>query len=781
MAFVTKRKHPQSEILSLLPIPLYVQSNVYYEEDLEEMGLDRVLDGLSEERRHTVLEHARRLALIQPELAFHFLSTFPEILRLIPEEELGRWVSVVLDIYDSKGLNPAREFLLELDRHPDFGRYWGEGVPFQEVGGILLNYLHALGREEIALEEGKAHYTSVEAIHLPERNRLLSDKKLNFLLYKVMVTHKFAQVHLGTYRIHLDDLSPLAGSLRSRYRQEPDSSLQSDLSRFFHLFPHPVMARDLFALADTARIEKWTAHTLPGLYRDLTTLKRQPAMKPTQQKGLPPKSRAMAALFSGWLAGAASSSEDPGSRGTVAKILRILKHEVGPDMSAEGLAQLVARIYPLMEEIPGPYVPIEPIPYVGEVRAEEAERGRRRKRESTKLAFRQELAKLIRDLPECEDVRIEIPGMEEGPLRESPPRQQEIPNHLLINDNPVPVPEAMQKIIREIYEDLGSIPAPYLAVADDMSGHYFRSLCQMPEGTGYVLSETGEGIHAIDEWDYRRQGYRKHWALLRETEATGGDLDFAKETLKRYGGMVQRIRRQFERIRMDQILLRRQREGDDVDLDAAVEAFSDRRAGLHPSERVFVRLRRNKRDIATAFLIDLSGSTNGWINEMERASLLILSEAMGVLQDRFAIYGFSGRTRKRCELFRVKGFEEPYGESIQGRIANLSPREYTRMGPPIRHLTQILGEVEARTRLLITLSDGKPDDWDGYNGDYGIEDTRQALLEAKRKDIHPFCITIDKAEHSYLSHMYGPVNYVFIDNLSKLPLKVPEIYRKLTT
>jgi nitric oxide reductase NorD protein len=166
---------------------------------------------------------------------------------------------------------------------------------------------------------------------------------------------------------------------------------------------------------------------------------------------------------------------------------------------------------------------------------------------------------------------------------------------------------------------------------------------------------------------------------------------------------------------------------------------------------------------------------------MERASLLILSEAMGVLQDRFAIYGFSGRTRKRCELFRVKGFEEPYGESIQGRIANLSPREYTRMGPPIRHLTQILGEVEARTRLLITLSDGKPDDWDGYNGDYGIEDTRQALLEAKRKDIHPFCITIDKAEHSYLSHMYGPVNYVFIDNLSKLPLKVPEIYRKLTT
>ena len=103
------------------------------------------------------------------------------------------------------------------------------------------------------------------------------------------------------------------------------------------------------------------------------------------------------------------------------------------------------------------------------------------------------------------------------------------------------------------------------------------------------------------------------------------------------------------------------------------------------------------------------------------------------------------------------------------------------MGPPTRHVTTLLKGMEARTRLLITLSDGKPEDYDGYKGDYGIEDTRQALLEAKRAGIHPFCITIDRAEHSYLSHMYGDVNYVFIDDLSKLPFKVPDIYRKLTT
>jgi nitric oxide reductase NorD protein len=356
-----------------------------------------------------------------------------------------------------------------------------------------------------------------------------------------------------------------------------------------------------------------------------------------------------------------------------------------------------------------------------------------------------------------------------------------VPDHLFINGNLIPLPEALRKTVAEIHEDLGSIPSSYLAITDDMSGHAFRSLCQMPAGTGYVLSEHGEGIHALDEWDYRRQGYRKRWALLREIDVSPGGLGFVEDTLTAYKGMIGRIKRQFERIRMEQVLLRRQNEGDHVDLDAVVEAFADRSAGLNPSEKVFMRLNRDSRNIAAVFLIDLSGSTSGWINEMERRALLILSEAMQILEDRFAIFGFSGRTRRRCELYRVKGFDEPYEDVVKRRIANLRALEYTRLGPPIRYLTRQLGQVEARTKLLVTLSDGKPDDYDGYRGDYGIEDTRQALIEAKALSIHPFCITIDRAEHSYLSYMYGAANYAFIDDIAKLPIKIPDIYRRLTT
>ena len=159
---------------------------------------------------------------------------------------------------------------------------------------------------------------------------------------------------------------------------------------------------------------------------------------------------------------------------------------------------------------------------------------------------------------------------------------------------------------------------------------------------------------------------------------------------------------------------------------------------------------------------------------------MLLCEALQILGDRYAIYSFSGMTRKRCELYRIKQMDEPYSDEVKSRIAGIEPRDYTRMGVTIRHLTKMLNDVSARTRLLITLSDGKPDDYDGYRGEYGIEDTRQALTEAKRAGIHPFCITIDQEAREYLPHMYGAVNYTLIDDVRQLPIRVSSVYRQLT-
>jgi nitric oxide reductase NorD protein len=283
-----------------------------------------------------------------------------------------------------------------------------------------------------------------------------------------------------------------------------------------------------------------------------------------------------------------------------------------------------------------------------------------------------------------------------------------------------------------------------------------------------------------DEWDYRRGGYKKDWCSLYEQDMHPGHEPFVEMTLRRYGGYVNILRKKFELLKREPKMLRRQREGDEIDIDAAIEAFSDMRAGLSPSENIFVRLDRQERSIAVLFLIDISGSTKGWVNEAEKESLVLMSEALEALGDRYAIYGFSGMTRTRCDFYVIKGFNENYSDTVKKRIAGISPKDYTRMGPPIRHSIHILSSVEVRTKLLITLSDGKPEDWDAYKGDYGIEDTRKALLEAKENGIHPFCITIDRDAGSYLSHMYGEAKYIVIDDVRKLPNRITEIYRMLT-
>ena len=118
---------------------------------------------------------------------------------------------------------------------------------------------------------------------------------------------------------------------------------------------------------------------------------------------------------------------------------------------------------------------------------------------------------------------------------------------------------------------------------------------------------------------------------------------------------------------------------------------------------------------------------------------------------------------------------------MKSRIGSMTSRDFTRMGAPIRYMTRLLGRCEARTRLLVTVTDGKPEDYDDYKGQYAIEDTRKALLEEEGNGIHTLCITIDRQAHDYLPHMFGTGNYIFIDDIEKLPARLVEMYRLLTS
>ena len=368
-------------------------------------------------------------------------------------------------------------------------------------------------------------------------------------------------------------------------------------------------------------------------------------------------------------------------------------------------------------------------------------------------------------------------------LKDKP--DDESPNDIVIelelNGEQIVAPENVEQLLESIYQDLGEIPDDYLQPnydgkynADEVS----KNDTKEPRNEDDENTETSEFLY--NEWDHSRGSYRKNWCHLYEKTITSPKNNFAELTLQKHSGILKHLNRTFEALKEEDKRQKKQPYGDDIDLDAYIECYSDYVKGNEISDCLFTKLKKVNRNIAVMFMIDMSGSTSGWINEMEKAALILLCESLEILGDRYAIYGFSGRTRNVCELYRIKKFDEPYTKDVSNRIGGIEPCEYTRMGVTIRHLTKLLTEIDAKTKILLTLSDGKPDDLDGYRGAYGIEDTRMSLVEARFLGIHPYCITIDKEAMDYLPHMYGAANFAVVDQVDQLPYKVSDIYRRIT-
>jgi len=499
-------------------------------------------------------------------------------------------------------------------------------------------------------------------------------------------------------------------------------------------YPQPERALRLFHALETMRLVECLARDLPGLHRDLVALD----------------------FLSGWRADEGGPWE------------RARERLAARGAGAEDSVALLAEHY--HDDPPAPHC------FEGVLRVDLAERAVRERVAREREMFRSALARL-RTEPAVRRGSERATQAGRFELR-APPDLQYPERHefsLVFDGQPITPGADVRALMDSIMQDLGNIPDDYLVAAGD--GGY-RPDSGPAEGDAHFSRE--QGVFLYNEWDHTRNHYRKDWCVLREQSVPPQDEPFVERTLRKYAGVLPELRRTFEALRGEDRMLKRQLNGDEVDFDALVEAQVEMQRGRESGERLFIKRRRLERNIAVMFMVDMSGSTKGWINDAEREALVLLCEALEILGDRYAIYGFSGMTRMRCELFRIKRMDEPYNDEVRQRIGGILPKDYTRMGVTIRHLTHLLGKIEARTKLLITLSDGKPDDYDGYRGEYGIEDTRQALMEARNAGIHPFCITIDSEARDYLPHMYGAVNWTLVDDVRRLPLKVSDIYRRLT-
>jgi nitric oxide reductase NorD protein len=287
----------------------------------------------------------------------------------------------------------------------------------------------------------------------------------------------------------------------------------------------------------------------------------------------------------------------------------------------------------------------------------------------------------------------------------------------------------------------------------------------------------------LPEWDWKRRVLKKdhcRLVLLEPREAEPCALP------ARLAAPARRLRQQFEAIAPGRRWLKNQPQGSEPDLDACVRALADRRAGARHAEPAYLACERRERDLACLVLADLSLSTDTWVGNEARVidvikdSLMLFSEALGATGDRYALYGFSSRRREHIRFHRIKDFAEVHGDETRGRIAALKPGYYTRMGAAIRHASSILARQSAALRLLLILSDGKPNDLDHYEGRYGIEDSRMSLVEARRMGLKPFCVTIDQEGAGYLPHLFGADGYLVVRKPEELPNQLPRLYSLLT-
>ncbi len=293
----------------------------------------------------------------------------------------------------------------------------------------------------------------------------------------------------------------------------------------------------------------------------------------------------------------------------------------------------------------------------------------------------------------------------------------------------------------------------------------------------------GPGIK-LPEWDYRKRTLLANYCGVQEMLARHAEPCELPPALRRD---ARRLRRQFEILRPGRGWRRAQPDGEELDLDACVRHATDCAGeGHHHEQGLYRQLARQERDLACLLLADLSMSTDAWVNnkgrviEVIRDSLFLFSEALAVTGDRFALYGFSSRKRQHVRLHRIKTFEERYTPSIRGRINAIKPGYYTRMGAAVRHATALLRQQIAARRLLLLLTDGKPNDLDHYEGRYGIEDTRMALLEARREGLQPFCVTIDQDADDYLPYLFGKNSFILIRHPEDLPGQLLRLYSQLT-
>lgn len=590
---------------------------------------------------------------------------------------------------------------------------------------------------------------------------------------------------------------------------------QSDLTRFYALFPSPGLARDLFNVVEGYRVDLMIRKAYPGIRRDMEMIRAASVERRPELVSLADAQVVVEVLLQRGM-GVEPDLADvaPRVRTLAETAAELLVARIGDESTVADSARLSAELYRLIDD--GIADPAATPRSASEEAPPETDSGETPPSDGADGAGGEGL-----DTSEYES--LEMPPFMTPVLEEMVRQQMAQTREDAQGQRPEDAPQDQgegedadaDKAMSTSQAEPGGERSP-----DDVAQSGQSSEQEVPAGAGSadvrrddaeggtpgaegsqgaeIAPDTraevpeeglGEQLYLYDEWDFKIDDYRPAWCTLREQRATRTQEGFVAATFHEFGGIVTQIRRNFQLMRPERLRkMRYQTDGDDLDTDGLVEYVVDRRARVAPTGRVYIKRDKTERDVTTAFLVDMSSSTDRKIDgrkriiDIEKEGLLLMCEALEAIRDEYAIYGFSGSGRDDCEFYVVKELGERYDDRVKGRIGGIYARQKTRMGPAIRHATRRLAAADSAVKLMILLTDGKPYDSDTYqDNQYAQEDTKIALREARREKIHLFCVTVDREAADYLPHMYSDANFVIIDDVRTLPQKLPQLYRRLTT
>ena len=743
----------------------------------------------SEDWQVKVLQYGALLVEKDAEATLSYLRRCPEIVGLIGDvpqagSRFETWFKAGMEVLAYSAEGARAYFAMESQKALSSVEQALSGVPLRQVARRVKLFVQALCGEEVAIAAlpdaatAAATRATVSAdgrtISLPALLRRYPSAEQNERLYLVMAAHEAGHVEFGTYRLTLEPLGDLVETVCRRYGR-PLAAMPESLAALFRLYPHPRLIHDLWTVLEDARVEFLLQTEYQGLRRDLAQLAGEAVTPRDPAHGLTVKELMVDCLLRLSTGEPETSAVPHAVKDEVALLWTLCQPIFTTSTTAETAVRLAHDLYVRMEELLAPRAEMITTDQVKEdsqdlgVGPTASEHTADDYRPVTNWVYRGEMSPefIKRDHEQKDEQYAELERMasqgggsqeRSGTGHGSRRGEQESTSGDVLGGG-----RSLPSVVEELLA-LDVEPQP------------------LPEFTG-----RGERTVRYPEWDYTIQDYRMNWCRVVERAAETGSDEFVSATLTTHHSAIRSLRRFFESLRPP--AFRRvagQADGEDLDIDAVVRRAAEQRAGLEGGDRIYVRREKKERDVAVAFLVDVSGSTSRQVEsgrrviDIEKESLVLLCEALDAVGDQYGLYAYSGQGRASVDFLTIKDFDERLGTTTAQRLGALGPRQQNRDGAAIRHAAARLMAREARNRILILLSDGRPLDGD-YKDEYSLEDTKAALREARQQGIDPFCVTIDREADSYVRRMYGEVQYAVIDEVEALPAKLPRIYRQLAT